>query len=32
MSKIYCDKNRQLAQFTDQEKHLKNEKELNVIF
>ena len=32
MSKIYCDKESQLAQFTDQEKYLKNKHELKVIF
>ena len=32
MSKIICDIKNQLAQFTDQEKHLKNEQELKVTF
>ena len=32
MSKISCDIKSQLAQFTDQEKHLKNEQELKVTF
>ena len=32
MSKIYCDIQSKLVQFTDQEKHLKKDQELKVTF
>ena len=32
MSKVCCDIKSQTVQFTDQEKHLKNDQELKVIF